>query len=126
MNRSYYDRITALIGSANKLEYDGDWQAAREQFLVAADLAEETGDDRARRLRGRANRILVAQAASQRWPEFDFTDIGAQTAPLATLGYVDMREEGRGEIFFRILLANDVRAYARVDRHGRVRWGRLR
>ena len=126
MAASVYSQITAMIGRANALEYDDEWQAARELFLVAADLAEESGDDRARRLRGRANRILVAQAAAHRWPEFDFTDTGAKTSPLATLGYVDMREEGRGEIFFRILLANDVRAYARVDRHSRVHWSRLR
>ena len=67
-----------MIFAANALEDRGDYRDAFELFLVAADLAEEDGDDdRAARLRGRARRIAVLEAAQRQWPaaKIDLVDV---------------------------------------------------
>ena len=114
IERAYLE-ITERILAANELERRGRFVEAMESFLVAADLAEEANDDRARRLRGRARRIAVFLEASRRWPS-DVTDLAQVTGAGA--------EPSRGEIVtFWITDVHGavVRRVVRIDRRGRLR-----
>ena len=108
-----YREITDRIRLGNRLEELARHVDAMETFLVAADLAEEVQDDRARRLRGRARRVAVFLAARERWP-----------GTMIELGQVTGPEPPRGEITTFQILSLDRREVVRVvriDRRGRLR-----
>ena len=109
-----YREITEQIFAANALEARGQFMEALESFLVAADLAEETQDDRARRLRGRARRIAVFLAAVRRWPD--------DVSSIAQIDTVD-RQEGEIETFWIWITHHDrdVPRWVRIDRRGHLR-----
>ena len=116
MAASYYAyrEITERILAANELETRGRYVEAMESFLVAADLAEEAQDDRARRLRGRARHIAVFLEAVRRWPD--------DVSSIAQVDTVD-RQEGEIMTFWIWITHHDrvVPRWVRIDRRGRLR-----